>query len=69
MKITMCKRKIARNKFHHQQKLLLMKTYYDLTKDEDFKTLFDTFEGVDNYEVFREIVFGKNKTLKPDHNA
>lgn len=47
------------------QKLLLMKTYYDLTKDQDLYLLFESFEGTDNYDEYRNIIFGENPTLKP----
>ena len=49
---------------HAKEKLLLMKTYYDLTQDESYKELFDTFKDFQDYDTYREVVFGKNRTLK-----
>jgi len=60
---------IGKNRKNVVEKLLLMKTYYDLTHDEDFKKLFDTFYTMPNYTEYRGVVFGRNKTLKRDPNA
>ncbi len=45
------------------EKLLLMKTYYDVTKDEEFADIFTTFRRMPNYKEYGEFIFGKNKLL------
>ncbi len=53
---------------HTKEKLLLMKTYYDLTQDKNITELFDTFKEIPVYDGYNEVLFGKSKTLKRDKN-
>ncbi len=45
------------------QKLMLMKTYYDITHDEDFALLFASFRDQPKYEEYCKTIFGENKSL------
>ena len=55
---------IEESEFYTSQKLLLIKTYYDLTHDEEIEEFFDGFKPCKNYDIYKEVVFGKNKVKK-----
>ena len=48
---------------HIPQKLLLMKTYYDLSHDEDYLLAFSAFKDLPHFEEYRKIIFGNNMKL------
>ncbi len=50
--------------FYTAQKLLLIKTYYDLTQNEEIRDFFDDFKPLKKYDLYKNIVFGKEKTKK-----
>ena len=55
---------IKENEYFSSQKLLYIKTYYDLTHDEDIKNTFENFKGLNNYNIYKDVIFGKNKVKK-----
>ena len=46
-----------------EQKLILIKTYYDVTHDKELLDLFEAYSEQPYFEEYKEIIFGKNKTL------
>ena len=48
---------------HIPQKLLLMKTYYDLSHDEDYLLAFSAFKDLPHFEEYKKVIFGNNMKL------
>ena len=45
------------------RKLIMMKTYYSITRDKEFLDIFEVYSDEPRYDNYKQFIFGKNKTL------